>query len=126
MTKEHPMSNPPLLDLGLEPRTQVALEFVYVGDPMCSWCWGFSPALEKLDSRYGIPLRVCTTPSTDPVGSYAQAIRSWLDRTVRVVWRISEVTEHTTAGPSHSRMFGMANAEVFPAPGGPNTTTDSR
>jgi putative protein-disulfide isomerase len=58
MTKEHPMANPPLLDLGLAPRTQLDLEFVYVGDPMCSWCWGFSPALEKLESRYRIPLRV--------------------------------------------------------------------
>jgi len=52
------MTNPSLLDLRLEPRTQLDLEFVYVGDPMCSWCWGFSHALEKLESRYGIPLRV--------------------------------------------------------------------
>lgn len=52
------MSSPPLIDLGLEQRTQLDLEFVYVGDPMCSWCWGFSPALEKLESRYSIPLRV--------------------------------------------------------------------
>lgn len=52
------MTNPPLIDLGLEQRTQLDLEFVYVGDPMCSWCWGFAPALEELDSRYSIPLRV--------------------------------------------------------------------
>lgn len=52
------MTKPPLIDLGLEPRTQLDLEFVYVGDPMCSWCWGFSPALEELESRYNIPLRV--------------------------------------------------------------------
>jgi len=52
------VTNPPLLYLGLETRTQIAVEFVYVGDPMCSWCWGFAPALEKLESRYGIPLRV--------------------------------------------------------------------
>ena len=52
------MANPPPLDLGLEPQTQLDLEFVYVGDPMCSWCWGFSPALEKLESTYEIPLRV--------------------------------------------------------------------
>jgi putative protein-disulfide isomerase len=47
-----------LIDLGLDPRTRLDLEFVYVGDPMCSWCWGFSPALAKLESRYDIPLRV--------------------------------------------------------------------
>ncbi|MFP3883207.1 MAG: hypothetical protein ACLFWH_12930 [Actinomycetota bacterium] len=52
------MANPPLLDLGLEQQTDLDLEFVYVGDPMCSWCWGFAPALEALDSRYSIPLRV--------------------------------------------------------------------
>lgn len=52
------MINPPLLDLRLEQQTDLDLEFVYVGDPMCSWCWGFAPALEALDSRYSIPLRV--------------------------------------------------------------------
>ena len=25
---------------------------IYVMDPMCSWCWGFSPVLEELLSRY--------------------------------------------------------------------------
>lgn len=52
------MTTPPTIDLGLEPSVQRDLEFVYVGDPMCSWCWGFSPALEQLETRYGIPLRV--------------------------------------------------------------------
>lgn len=33
------------------------LEFVYVGDPMCSWCWGFAPVLERLDQRYDVPIR---------------------------------------------------------------------
>ena len=33
------------------------LEFVYVGDPMCSWCWGFAPVLDRLDTDYEIPIR---------------------------------------------------------------------
>lgn len=48
----------PSLDLGLDVPARPDLEFVYVGDPMCSWCWGFSPALERLEERYAIPLRV--------------------------------------------------------------------
>ncbi len=32
-------------------------EFIYVGDPMCSWCWGFAPTLDRLQERYDIPLR---------------------------------------------------------------------
>lgn len=33
------------------------LELVYVGDPMCSWCWGFAPVLDALERRYAVPLR---------------------------------------------------------------------
>lgn len=28
------------------------LEFIYVGDPMCSWCWGFAPELDKLRKKH--------------------------------------------------------------------------
>ncbi len=31
----------------------VKREIIYVGDPMCSWCWGFSPVLRELRRRYG-------------------------------------------------------------------------
>ena len=27
---------------------QEGIEIIYVGDPMCSWCWGISPALNQL------------------------------------------------------------------------------
>ena len=28
------------------------LEIIYVGDPMCSWCWGIAPDLKKLRDHY--------------------------------------------------------------------------
>jgi putative protein-disulfide isomerase len=28
-------------------------KIIYVGDPMCSWCYGFSPELQKLKNHYG-------------------------------------------------------------------------
>ena len=31
------------------------IEFIYVGDTMCSWCWGFAPIVEKLQSHYAFP-----------------------------------------------------------------------
>ena len=34
------------------------IELIYVGDPMCSWCWGFVPTLRALEARFDIPLRV--------------------------------------------------------------------
>lgn len=34
------------------------MELIYVADPMCSWCWGFSPVVERLASTTPLPLRV--------------------------------------------------------------------
>ena len=33
------------------------LEFIYVGDPMCSWCWGFAPVLDRMEEVYDVPIR---------------------------------------------------------------------
>ncbi len=33
-------------------------QLVYFADPMCSWCWGFSPVIEAARSRFGDELRV--------------------------------------------------------------------
>lgn len=38
-----------------------AEEIIYVGDPMCSWCWGISPqlnALRRQGAKEGIPFRL--------------------------------------------------------------------
>lgn len=43
------------------PETRSDLEIIYVGDPMCSWCWGISPALNRLEraaTSNGIPYRI--------------------------------------------------------------------
>ena len=33
---------------------------IYFADPMCSWCWGFSPALDAIRDRFGsaLPIRL--------------------------------------------------------------------
>ena len=28
-------------------------EILYFGDPMCSWCWGFSTTIKRIDQYYG-------------------------------------------------------------------------
>ncbi len=30
----------------------VSAEFIYIADPMCSWCWGFSPILDGLREEF--------------------------------------------------------------------------
>lgn len=64
---------------------------VYVGDPMCSWCWGFAPELRELERRHGLPVEVVVGglrpgPVAEPLGD---RLRSYL----RGEWaRIAEVT----------------------------------
>ena len=33
---------------------------VYFADPMCSWCWGFSPVMQQISQRFGdtLPIRL--------------------------------------------------------------------
>lgn len=37
--------------------TATTTEFTYVGDAMCSWCWGFSSTIAQLEERFTIPIR---------------------------------------------------------------------
>jgi putative protein-disulfide isomerase len=39
-------------------RADPNLELIYVADPMCSWCWGFAPTIDKIDASYDIPIRI--------------------------------------------------------------------
>ena len=33
-------------------------ELIYVGDPMCSWCWGMAPVVERLAARDDVDTRI--------------------------------------------------------------------
>ncbi|HZD23716.1 MAG TPA: DsbA family protein [Acidimicrobiia bacterium] len=33
-------------------------KLIYVGDPMCSWCWGFAPEIESLAHDYSVEVVV--------------------------------------------------------------------
>jgi putative protein-disulfide isomerase len=54
-------------------------EIIYVGDPMCSWCWGFAPVLQKIEQNYSrdAPLRLIVGGlhafDTDPMSEQYKA-----------------------------------------------------
>ena len=39
-------------DKTLDTTQYTNMEIIYVGDPMCSWCWGISPALKEVREYY--------------------------------------------------------------------------
>jgi putative protein-disulfide isomerase len=65
---------------------QPASTLLYVADPMCSWCWGFAPVLEKIAQAYPkIPIRIVLgglapdsdTPMEAEMRAYVQ--QAWRD-----------------------------------------------
>jgi putative protein-disulfide isomerase len=59
---------------------------VYFADPMCSWCWGFSPVIEAIetDAELALPIRLVMgglrPGTTEPLSERAKAeIRSHWD-----------------------------------------------
>ena len=55
------------------------LHLVYFADPMCSWCWGFSPAIGAIRERFGeaLPIRLILgglrPGTTEPMDEAAKA-----------------------------------------------------
>lgn len=43
------------VDVGVE---SDQLSLIYVGDPMCSWCWGFAPEIESLSDEHPVEVVV--------------------------------------------------------------------
>lgn len=52
---------------------------IYFADPMCSWCWGFSPVVDAIGSRFGeaLPVRLMMgglrPGTTEPMDEAAKA-----------------------------------------------------
>lgn len=71
--------------------TTPPIRLVYVGDPMCSWCWGFAPVLEALRARHGLPVDVIVGGLRP--GPEAQPLDDRLRGFLREEWtRIHEAT----------------------------------
>lgn len=68
-----------------------SIGLVYIGDPMCSWCWGFAPVLDGLRHEFGLPVEV-VVGGLRP-GPAAVPLDQTMKRFLRREWsRIHEVT----------------------------------
>lgn len=69
-------------------------ELIYVGDAMCSWCWGFSPVLDAIRKKYSaqLPLRIVVGGLRPGPG--AEKLDAKLKEFLRHEWtKIREVTK---------------------------------
>ncbi len=77
---------------------------VYIGDVMCSWCWGFAPELESIVDRSNLPTRVMVGglrpgPSAE---SMTPALAAFLDHHWTQI-------EQLTGQPFDRSVFGWKN-----------------
>lgn len=79
----------PCLYLVLKDMEGSLLNLIYVGDPMCSWCWGFAPEIETLSEDYDIEVVV---GGLRP-GPSAQALTDRMAEFLRHHW--VEIAERT-------------------------------
>lgn len=66
--------------------------FVYYADPMCSWCYGFSPVIKALEKQFAARLPVRTVVGGLRAGN-TQAMRAQDRDYIRNAWtRVGEAT----------------------------------
>jgi putative protein-disulfide isomerase len=62
-------------------------ELLYVGDPLCSWCWGFAPSLRELRSRHADRFRFRLLVGGLRTGEHALPLDETLRRYLSHAWR---------------------------------------
>lgn len=82
------------------------LHLVYLADPMCSWCWGFSPVIEAIRERYseGLPARLV-------MGGLRPGTRAPMDEAAKASTRSH--WEHVHAASGQPFDFGFFARERF-------------
>ena len=58
---------------------------IYVGDTMCSWCWGFAPTLHRLEKEFALPVRVINGGLRP--GPYAEPLNDGMAANLGRHWR---------------------------------------
>ncbi len=64
----------------------MADELVYVGDPMCSWCWGFAPVFDALRGRWASRVAFRLVLGGLRPGPHARVLDAGMKTHLRQAW----------------------------------------
>lgn len=65
---------------------------IYVYDPLCGWCYGFHPVVEKLAERFGGELAIRVIPGGLAIGENVRAINDGYDYIPKASKQVENVT----------------------------------
>jgi putative protein-disulfide isomerase len=77
-------------------------EIIYVGDPMCSWCWGFAPVARALADRFAERASFRIIAGGLRPGEHAAMLDDGLKRSIRSHW---EQVQAMTSQPFDYAIF---------------------
>jgi putative protein-disulfide isomerase len=81
-------------------------QLIYIADPMCSWCWGFSPVIESVREHFGRDL-----PVTLLLGGLRPGTIEGMDDSMRST--IKEHWEHVQAATGQTFDLSFFERERF-------------
>ena len=69
------------------------MNLIYIGDPMCSWCWGFAPVLDAVRAQYAGKFEFSVIVGGLRPGPQAEPLNTELRTFLRDEWsKIQKVT----------------------------------
>src|SRR5690625_2512589 len=78
---------------------KLSIQLFYVYDPLCRWCFGFHPVIEKIEKRFEGRLAVTALPGGLAMDENAESIREGYPGLMEEVKRVEEVTKKKFGEP---------------------------
>ncbi len=78
---------------------KLSIQLFYVYDPLCRWCFGFHPVIEKIEKRFEGRLPVTALPGGLAMDENAESISEGYPGLMEEVKRVEEVTKKKFGEP---------------------------
>ena len=102
------------MNLSRSTSPSASMELIYIGDVMCSWCWGFAPTLHKLEEQFSTRVRVINGGLRP--GPYAQVLDNQMAGYLNQHWeRVAEASGQPFDPSFLDRRDGWKFDTEFPA-----------
>lgn len=77
----------------------ITIHLYYVYDPLCRWCFGFHPIIDKIEKRFEGRLTVTALPGGLAIDENAETIREGYPDLMEEVRKVEEVTKRKFGDP---------------------------
>lgn len=88
-------------------------ELIYVYDPLCGWCYGFSPVMKKIKEKYGDSLSYSVYTGGLVLGERIGTIKDKFEYILNAYKQVEETTGTTFGEGFKTNILGKADEYVF-------------